>query len=1099
MEGSKTLICREDGTWDGPYSKCVAKPCPDPIIPSNGNLKETRDTWRVGDKIQYTCDEGFKVEGSASIECIDNGDIEGEWEHPPPSCSVVICPSLPNIRNGAHTITFQPESPHAGAPSKMLVFPQGELSVSFRKKRSPDDFPSIGFGQSSGFDYYGQKSGADYFNGQSDFDEFGQQSGGQLSSDYDFGGQLSGGQSVSDYDFGGQLSGGQSSSDYNFGGQLSGGQSSVDYNFGGQQSGGFDYISQSSGGLTFGGQQSSSDYEDFGLGSQNLVEITYYHGSEVEYSCRPGYKIVGSKTRKCVGEGVWDNPEPRCYEQYCPALSSLENGHMIYHGSGVDSKVEFTCHDGFYLEGDSEILCQPTRTWLGTFPSCELIDCGAAPTLVNGSLSVEATTFGSVATYDCYVGFVLEGSFERFCVGNGFWNGSAPRCIEVTCKVPPVIDNGYITFEGSLYVDSPIEYECKECFKLNGTRFRQCQIDGTWNLVEPTCDLIYCDSLPNELPNGKIIGADNSCGSLVEFECNPGYEMKGRGRATCLESQRWSSPVPTCERVSCGTLPSLKHGTVIGDSFTFTDKVTYECNEGFVLRGTNVRVCQEDASWSDSSPYCDIKNCTKPKGPSNGRVRLSGLFYGSTANIVCDPGFRLDGDRNLNCNAEGVWDKEMPYCWPVICPPAPLIDNGSYNSSERQFESFTTLIYECDVGFYTESTETSLLCSADGEWQGKIITCLPKDCGHPGDLANGHVAGENFTYGASVGFSCDEGYNLLGTASAECLDTGEWSHQGSSCEQIVCPDPMFIPFARLVADDSQTVFGTNVHYECEKGYLLSGSANLTCDQSGQWTASPPSCDPVRCPTPLEDLNSVRTGSVFEYGRMISYACNEGYSMKGHPLLTCLEDGRWSQEFPICEMITCPPPEDIQFGSYESLNISNTPIKTEPYQLAQLHSKTKTRKSGRLVSLLQESQLREGVLYKFGDSIEYECDEGHSMTSESILTCTESGWSGETPSCRAITCPIPISIRNGDILGDDVVFGSVIEYTCDEGYELIGDRTRTCQADKEWSDTEPYCRIIECQRPASLEHGQTIGMSIKYKSILSYVCDAGYRLEGVGTR
>lgn len=1003
----------------------------------------------MGDTIKISCDEGYRPNGRKSIRCTDGEWTDGEWEHEFPTCDPAECPELRSIRYGTFTITYRPHPPSS---RQVLILPEGEIELG-RKKRSYNPFPSIGQSSSS-YDYYygGQESGgSDYY--------------GQSAGDSDYGGQLSGG----DFDSFTQSSGGEA-----------------------------DYISQSSGGLTL-GQMPSPDYEDFGQSAQTQQNQVFYYSTKVEYNCRPGYQLLGSKTRTCNSEGDWDNPKPRCYENHCPKLSAIDNGYPIYQGSGANSQVEFNCNDGYTLEGDFEIVCQADKSWLGLQPKCEMSDCGDPNDIENGTVSFSTTTYGSVAIYDCYVGHVLEGSFERFCVNGGFWNGSMPRCIEVTCNVPPVIDNGYITFEGSLYVGSPIEYECKECFKLNGTRFRHCQLDGTWNLVEPICDMIFCEELPMALLNGKIIGNDNSCGSLIEFECNPGYNMQGRKTTTCLENQRWSSKMPTCERVSCGTPYLLQFGQIIGDSYTFTDKITYKCNEGYVLRGTNIRVCQVDGSWSDRDPYCDIKNCTKPQGPSNGRVRLSGLFYGATANIVCDPGYKIDGPRNLLCTKDSVWDHDMPYCIPIICPPAPLIDHGSFNSTERQFESFTTLIYDCDTGYFVRDGHPNLLCNEYGEWEGNVISCEIQDCGNPGTLPDGNIEGDVTTYKGLISFNCSEGYILIGEASATCLSDGTWSNYVTSCVQVTCEDPTFIENAKLVVDDSQAIYGTSLHYECDSGFILSGKGSMSCEMNGKWSTEPPSCSIVKCTPPLEDLNSLRQGNIFEFGETVNYTCNEGFVMEGSQSVTCLETGTWSDGFPVCEMITCEPPADIINGIYESRKVSDIPIKTEALQDNIIHEHSKTRKSGKLVSLLQDSQLREGILYHYGDIVEFECHEGHSLSSERLLSCTENGWNLPSPSCHAITCPIPISIRNGDVLVDDVIFGSVLEYNCNDGYELVGDQYRTCHSDKEWSGTEPYCRIIECQRPASLDDGQTIGSSFKFKSILSYVCNSGFKLQGVGTR
>ena len=37
--------------------------------------------------------------------------------------------------------------------------------------------------------------------------------------------------------------------------------------------------------------------------------------------------------------------------------------------------------------------------------------------------------------------------------------------------------------------------------------------------------------------------------------------------------------------------------------------------------------------------------------------------------------------------------------------------------------------------------------------------------------------------GAALNYSCSEGFNLVGTASQECLPTGEWSSSTPLCMQ----------------------------------------------------------------------------------------------------------------------------------------------------------------------------------------------------------------------------------------------------------------------------------------------------------------------------
>ena len=54
-------------------------------------------------------------------------------------------------------------------------------------------------------------------------------------------------------------------------------------------------------------------------------------------------------------------------------------------------------------------------------------------------------------------------------------------------------------------------------------------------------------------------------------------------------------------------------------------------------------------------------------------------------------------------------------------------------------------------------------------------------------------------------------------------------------------------------------------------------------------------------------------------------------------------------------------------------------------------------------------------------------------------------------CGTLTNP-----ENGQVNFTDTTLGADATYTCDEGFPLEGVDTRTCEADGEWSDSEPKC-------------------------------------------
>ena len=59
----------------------------------------------------------------------------------------------------------------------------------------------------------------------------------------------------------------------------------------------------------------------------------------------------------------------------------------------------------------------------------------------------------------------------------------------------------------------------------------------------------------------------------------------------------------------------------------------------------------------------------------------------------------------------------------------------------------------------------------------------------------------------------------------------------------------------------------------------------------------------------------------------------------------------------------------------------------------------------------------------------------------------------------ISCPTDGVItvpENGQVSVGDFTFGSVATYSCNDGFVLIGNSTRICQADETWSDDNPTC-------------------------------------------
>ena len=56
----------------------------------------------------------------------------------------------------------------------------------------------------------------------------------------------------------------------------------------------------------------------------------------------------------------------------------------------------------------------------------------------------------------------------------------------------------------------------------------------------------------------------------------------------------------------------------------------------------------------------------------------------------------------------------------------------------------------------------------------------------------------------------------------------------------------------------------------------------------------------------------------------------------------------------------------------------------------------------------------------------------------------------------VTCPDLDDPADGSV-NYLVAVGSTAEYACNEGFELVGTNTRTCQSDGTWSGEAPTCQ------------------------------------------
>uniref|UniRef100_A0A8C4MLB6 Sushi domain-containing protein n=1 Tax=Equus asinus asinus TaxID=83772 RepID=A0A8C4MLB6_EQUAS len=140
-------------------------------------------------------------------------------------------------------------------------------------------------------------------------------------------------------------------------------------------------------------------------------------------------------------------------------------------------------------------------------------------------------------------------------------------------------------------------------------------------------------------------------------------------------------------------------------------------------------------------------------------------------------------------------------------------------------------------------------------------------------------------------------------------------------------------------------------------------------------------------------------------------------------------------------------------------------------------------------------------FKTGTALKYTCHPGFSRIGSSKITCNARGSWDYSVFCTKKRCRNPGDLINGRVeVKTDFLLGSTIEFSCSEGYILIGSTTSHCDIqDKgvDWSDPLPVCVNIVCRQP-QVPNGIFVsgfGPLYTYKDTIVFGCKKGYILTG----
>ncbi|WAR24853.1 PTPRT-like protein, partial [Mya arenaria] len=267
-------------------------------------------------------------------------------------------------------------------------------------------------------------------------------------------------------------------------------------------------------------------------------------------------------------------------------------------------------------------------------------------------------------------------------------------------------------------------------FKLVHGSNKTCSELNVWNGGTARCDRVFCDVTPLEngfytFGSSKNVLNTTRYGFVISPRCNNGYYLSKNDNRTCQENGELSGDSPLCEIVKCNSFGTISNGTLsfkyniltISYAFGYGTSVSSVCDEGFELRGSDVRTCLENGSWSGITPNCEKIRCTnqtilKDFYQQNRKKLLFGDVF--IADYNSEHFHLVNGSLVVECAADGSlkWATQQPFL-ASICK---VQINDHFRADTND-----CLVYDtCEV-----DKKITFECREDYQVMQTNATCLP--------------------------------------------------------------------------------------------------------------------------------------------------------------------------------------------------------------------------------------------------------------------------------------------------------------------------------------------------------------------------------------
>uniref|UniRef100_A0A7M4EVX6 Seizure 6-like protein n=1 Tax=Crocodylus porosus TaxID=8502 RepID=A0A7M4EVX6_CROPO len=361
------------------------------------------------------------------------------------------------------------------------------------------------------------------------------------------------------------------------------------------------------------------------------------------------------------------------------------------------------------------------------------------PYIQNGNFTTSDPTYnlGTTVEFTCDPGHSLEQGpavIECVNVRDPYWNDTEPVC-RATCGGELTAVAGVI-----LSPNWPEPYaEGEDCvWRVRVGEEKRLFLDiQLLNLSNSDILTIYDGDELTARVLGQYVGSggpqklySSTPDLTIQFHSDPAGLVFGKGQGFVMNY------VEVSRNDSCSDLPEIQNGwkTTSHTELVRGAKITYQCDPGYDIVGSDTLTCQWDLSWSSDPPFCEkIMYCTDPGEVEHSTRLISDpvLLVGTTIQYTCDPGFVLEGSSLLTCYSREtgtpIWTSRLPHCVSeesLACDNPGLPENGYQILYKRLYLPGESLTFMCYEGFELMG-EVTIKCilGQPSHWSGPLPIC----------------------------------------------------------------------------------------------------------------------------------------------------------------------------------------------------------------------------------------------------------------------------------------------------------------------------------------------------------------------------------------